>query len=115
MSYQRVIPRDLFNEASLLKMYGALYIALENRNGDARFSQEDMPSFEIIQRDEDGAIFVANLDLIVKGASYRLIRPLNSRQPWPLYAENRDDPNAEPVAVFNDGGALSVDMLTLLA
>lgn len=114
MTYQRVIPRDLFNEASLLKCYGALYIALERHNRLARLSQEDMPGFEVIQRDDDGAIFIAGLDLIVGQATYRLTRPLNSRQPWPLYAENHDDPNAEPVAVFNDEGKLTVDMLNLL-
>ena len=29
MSYPRVIPRDLFNEASLLKCYGQVYLKLE--------------------------------------------------------------------------------------
>lgn len=114
MSYHRVIPRDLFNEASLLKCYGALYIALENHNGEARFSQEDLPSFDIVQRDDDGAIFVDNLSLITRGRMYRLTRPLNSRQPWPLYAERIDDDSADPVAVFNDDGTLSADMKTLI-
>jgi hypothetical protein len=30
MGYTRVIPRDLFNEANLLKCIGGLYIALEH-------------------------------------------------------------------------------------
>ncbi len=33
MTYKRVIPRDLFNEANLLKCYGALWIALDNARG----------------------------------------------------------------------------------
>ncbi len=115
MSYTRVIPRDLFNEASLLKCYGHLYIALENANGAARFSEEDVPYFDIRQREDDGAIYIGDLELLANGQRYRLTRPLNSRCPWPLYAERVDDNDFEPVSVFNDDGALTVDMLALIA
>lgn len=115
MGYHRVIPRDLFNEASLLKCMGALYIALENDNSRRTyFSDEDLPSFDIVQRDEDGSIFVDNLTLIAGEHTYRLTRPLNSRQPWPLYAERIDDERFDPVAVFNNDGTLSDDMKTLI-
>lgn len=114
MSYTRVIPRDLFNEASLLKCNGALFIALERCNGAARFSVEDLSSFDIVQRQDDGAIYVENLTLFIGDVEYRLTRPLNSRQPWPLYAEAVDNVDWEPVMVFADDGSLSLEFADLL-
>ena len=114
MSYRRVIPRDLFNEASLLKCYGRLYIALEKLNGAARFSAEDLASFDIVQSEDDGSITVRNLSLIVGVNEYSLWRPLNSRGRWPLYASATDDPDFDPVAVFTDEGELTVDMCNLI-
>jgi len=112
MGYIRVIPRDLFNEASLLKCYGRLYILLEKMNVSARFSSEDVDLFEIEQRDSDGAIFVSNLSLIVGDDTYILTRPLNSRGPWPLYAESENGDDI--IGVFDDEGELSPEMKNLL-
>lgn len=114
MAYTRVIPRDLFNEASLLKCLGRLAILLENRNGAARFDAEDLPSFDIVQREDDGAIYMENLRLAVGEERYRLSRPLNSRRPWPLYAELIDASDFDPVDVYDDEGNLTADMLKLI-
>ncbi|MGY3582180.1 hypothetical protein ACVIGB_000895 [Bradyrhizobium sp. USDA 4341] len=116
MSYQRVIPRDLFNESSLLKCYGRLYIVLEKvPSHSARFTDEPVSEFEIRQRADDGSIFIENLPLHVGDDEFRLVRPLNSRHPWPLYAERIGDPDFEPVEVFDDEGELTADMRKLLA
>lgn len=113
--YRRVIPRDLFNEASLLKCYGQLFIAMEKLAGNRGcFSQEDVASFNIGQREDDGAIRVQNLTLVVGEHEYRLMRPLNSRQPWPLWAEKIGDLDFEPLQVFNDDGTLTTEMVLLL-
>jgi hypothetical protein len=111
MSYIRVLPRDLFNEASLLKCYGRLWIALETA-GEHRacFVTEDAASFEIEQDESSGAIYIANVVFTVHGKPVRLSRPLNSRAPWPFYAETEDD----AIAVFDDNGNLSSEMLTLI-
>ena len=115
MTYRRVIPRDLFNEGSLLKCYGRLYIVMEQlADCDATFSEEDVDSFEIVQRDDDGAIFINNLILLTPSNAYRLTRPLNSRQPWPLYAEPVDSRDFDPVAVFDDFGNITEAMRALL-
>jgi len=115
MTYRRVIPRDLFNEANLLKCYGQLYIAMERLAGcEARFRNEDVPRFEIMQRESDGAIFVYNLPLEIGRHSYTLTRPLNSRRPWPLYAERDGDDSFDPIAVFDDQGELTPEMRALL-
>jgi hypothetical protein len=113
MSYQRVIPRDLFNESSLLKCYGRLYIALEG-DGRAGFAVEFADSFDIVQREDDGFLFVDNLPFRVGEYEYRLVRPLNSRHAWPLYAERIDDSDFDAIPVFDGSGNLSSDMIALL-
>lgn len=116
MSYIRVLPRDLFNEASLLKCYGALWIALDSWHAhSAKWSTEDLDIFDIQQRAEDGAIYLDNLTLDVEPHSYQLTRPLNSRCNWPLYAERVDDPDFEPIAVFSEtNGTLTEEFRALV-
>lgn len=104
-SYIRVLPRDLFNEANLLKCYGRLWIALENRRyHGARFITEDAERFEIEQDPHSGAIYVANVAFEVHGRECTLSRPLNSRREWPLYCEAE---GGDALAVFDDDGQLS--------
>lgn len=106
-NYVRIIPRDLFNEASLLKCYGRLWILLdETRGHQARFETEDCDGFDITQDESSGAIFARNIVFTVNGTELRLSRPLNSREEWPLYAENEDS----CVSVFDDQGNLSQEM-----
>lgn len=115
MSYRRVLPRDLFNESNLLKCYGRLWIILsEMDNHQARFEMEEVESFEVFQSSGDGSLFVDNLPLTVGEHDYRLKRPLNSREPWPLYADSMDDPDFEMVPVFDDEGNLTDEMLSLI-
>lgn len=116
-NYQRVLPRDLFNEASLLKCLGRLVILLEDeaRDGKGLIAQEDVSSFDIIQHEDSGGIEVRNLDFMIGGVRHPLVRPLNSRRPWPLHVEAPDgDFNFDAVSVFDDEGNLTGDMRRLL-
>lgn len=123
MAYLRVIPRDLFNEASLLKMLGALWIRLENLHPDYSASVPGMGpdanrdhgddwagGFEIEQDPASGAIYAVGFDLLTNGLRYRLERPLNSREPWPLYATDPEGVRDE-IEVFDDQGNLSPEIL----
>lgn len=118
-NYRRVIPRDLFNEANLLKCLGRLYIELERAETSwrhkARYDVEDVASFDIVQDENDGSIFVRNLPFSIDGQRYHLARPLNSRRPYPLWLTHPDNPDFEPVDVFNDDGTLSDDFKTQLS
>lgn len=116
MSYLRVIPRDLFNEANLLKCYGQLYLQLERLNlPDVSLDFEDegvAQPFEIDQDPHDGSLYFENVRLSVRGELQILFRPLNSREPWPLYVDGTEAP--EPVAIFNEDGTLTEEMLRFL-
>ena len=117
MTYRRVIPRDLFNEANLLKCMGQLWIALDERMpaGMVGFEHDDDGPFLIEQDPSTGAIEVGNVRFWVQGKQVRLTRPLNSRMPWPLYAEPTNDGDwFDPVAVFDDDGTLSADFERLV-
>jgi hypothetical protein len=113
-NYIRVLPRDLFNEAGLLKCLGRLWIILDETHGHkARFDTEDVESFDIVQDESSGAIFVRNIVFTVDGYAITLTRPLNARTSWGLYAETED----YSVAVFDDTdaeGNLSREMRELI-
>lgn len=103
MTYQRVIPRDLFNEGDLLNCLGRLWIKLdERRDHNARLRQRDGP-FVIEQDPADGSISCETVVLKVAGPPVHLFRPLNARDKWPLWARFGD----EDVRVFDLDGELS--------
>lgn len=112
MTYVRVIPRDLFNEGNLLKCYGQLYLNLEKMGMEDCLVYEDGGPFQVIQDQSDGSTYLSNVRLIVRGEVIPLRRPLNSRDPYPLYADI--DPENEPIPVFNDAGDFSADMRDFL-
>jgi hypothetical protein len=114
-NYRRVIPRDLFNEASLLKCLGRLVIELErvDHGGAVGFDVEDVEHFDIVQSQDDGSISVANLPFSVRGRKYRLSCPLNSRQPYPLWLSDEDE-EIEPIEVLSDDGSLTGEMITFV-
>ena len=115
MAYNRVVPRDLFNEAGLLKCLGRVWILLDEMRGhSAALSEGDGAAFDIVQNEGSGAISVANLDFTVAGELYYLERPLNSRKSWELWVEAGDDGDFESVEVFDDDGNFTADMLALI-
>jgi hypothetical protein len=118
MSYRRVIPRDLFNEANLLKCYGQIYLNVESLPVEyaAVVSLEwdgegTLDAFAIEQREDDGSLSCANVSLMVADTAVRLHRPLNSREPWPLYATPDDDTE---LSVFDAGGHFSPAFMAYL-
>lgn len=99
MSYQRVIPRDLFNEANLMKCYGQLYLELEHMNVPGVELEHHGDNFIITQDESSGDLTINNILLVVGRKTYGFYRPLNSREGWPLYLMTGDD----PIPVFLPG------------
>jgi len=115
MSYNRVIPRDLFNEGNLLKMYGRLYILSETTPGLRVFETLEWCEPFDIQQDENGDLYLANVHVEAAGHELDVRRPLNSRKPWSLRVDAIDgDSSIDPFNVFTDTGDLSPEMLALL-
>lgn len=93
MSYTRVIPRDLFNEAKLLKCLGQLALLVNERKVGLEliFEREYAEHFNIEQNPDDGSIYATNVRLFkTDGEGIRLFSPLNSREVYPLMFEHND-------------------------
>lgn len=112
-NYTRVLPRDLFNEAALLKCLGRL--ALYVTDGLCQpLSLSDMPQatgFEVLQDLCDGSIYCPGVLFWVGDCRLDFVSPLNSRRPWPLLLRQ---PPQDDVQVFGDHGQLSAEFRQLL-
>ena len=110
-NYTRVIPRDLFNEAGLLKSLGRLAIALGELDGhNARIVEDTLDEFAIAQDPADGSISAENITFMIGSDQWKLFRSLNSRESYGLYASFDD----EEVSVFEEDGALTDEFLELI-
>lgn len=108
-SYERVLPRDLFNEANLLKCLGQVSLLLHDRgkDGDPRLIHWTVrPGFDIQMDMSDGSIFCSNLTLHRPNDRhmYYIRRVLNSRDPWPIYLITADD---DTLHILDDDGQFS--------
>lgn len=110
--YTREIPRDLFNEANLLKCYGKIYLELERLGlRGVELVHAGAEPFMAAQDASDGSTYLANVQLMVGGTEIHLRRPLNSRDAWPLYAQTFD---GEEIDVFDGAGNFTPEMVSLL-
>lgn len=112
MSYPRVIPRDLFNEAKLLKCLGQLALLIHDGVGVPRgltlkHDEEAETGFQIEQDDSTGALYCANIALYCGGRFIGLRAPYNSKDAFPLLFILDDDEGA----VFNDDGTFSEEFM----
>lgn len=108
--YARVLPRDLFNEAKLLKCLGLL--ALHVHEGQ-------FPGFAVEMNDDeaeegfktalcDEGLFVANLHITKHEAPVFFVSPYNSRAAFPLQFESAPFSFSE---VFTDSGEYTPEFL----
>jgi hypothetical protein len=111
----RVLPRDAFNDANLLKCIGQIALLSLDRGYDDKFTIEyDGKPFDICQNTDDGSTYVANFRLYRPSdcglIEIHLYRGLNAREAWPLYADCCD----ETCEVFNSDGSFHGKFLNML-
>lgn len=114
MSYNRIIPRDLFNEAKLLKCLGQLALVIHDGVGvpsslKLTHSWEE-EGFNIEQDSSSGALFCSNLELTCSRRIIELSQPYNNKDAYPLQFVLDDNGDR----VFNDDGTLSDEFLAML-
>lgn len=93
MSYKREIPRDLFNEAKLLKQLGKIELIV-NHTGPNEIglkTEWDREAFDIRQDPGDGSIYCTNFKLFLDEVEIELYNPLNAREDWPLMARYKGE------------------------
>jgi len=112
MPYDRVLPRDLFNEAKLLKCLGQLALLIHSGPGmkwplKLQLTSAVSAGFRVDQDKGDGCLFVRNLRCSLHGRVIKLSSAYNSKEPYPLLFDDVG-------SVFNDDGTLSTEFTALL-
>lgn len=87
----RVLPRDAFNEAKLLKCIGKITLLIEDGLLTDWLYHYDGDAFDIIQDSSDGSISVGNISFWYKKQSVTLKTGLNAKQNWPLLMSLNDN------------------------
>ncbi len=90
-TYDRVLPRDLFNEAKLLKCMGQLALLIHEGKGrkwklnmEHITDQPEESGFVICQNLATGGLYVDNLCLQFRGSDIPVECDYNSKRPYPL-------------------------------
>lgn len=107
-NYTRVLPRDAFNEAMLLKCIAFLTLHIENNYFTDLAYDFDGEAFNVVQS-EDGSISVANLEFMQASTGDRIefYTAMNARASFPLECIVNDDyvdvfhPNGDYTDEFN--------------
>ena len=108
-TYTRVIPRDFFNEAKLLKCMGHLSVKIIDNflpENIKIFIEECGDEFKIRQLDS-GELWVSNYDTTVNSVPVRFCSAYNSKSNFPLFCEDGD----EYVLVFDEDGNFTEEFI----
>lgn len=110
-SYERVIPRDFFNEGKLLKCMGRLALGALDRTtpeGITLDVEENGEPFDIDLSDS-GELYVSNYPVTVNGYEAFFFTSYNSKRAYPFYCRI-DETDYE---VFNEDGTWNKDFMQL--
>lgn len=111
MSYNRVLPRDLFNEAKLLKCVGRLCLLIHDGMAPKGLKfHHDGSAFQVHQNKSNGALFIGNVQFTYKGQSLELECSYNSKEDYTLYLDTPED----SAFVFDNTGGISDEFKALL-
>lgn len=110
--YHRVIPRDLFNEAKLLKCVGRLCLLIHDRMTPVQMEFNENGEPFIIGLMDDGHLTVTNLEITVCGKLFTFKTTHNSKSNYPLLVEAR---GYEEIEVFDDNGEFTIDFRVFAA
>lgn len=114
MGYNRVLPRDLFNEAKLLKCLGQLCLLIHEGKCSLKVVHDTKywEGFNVQQDPGDGDLFVVNLKVHTKdGKSVSLDTGLNAKEPYPMLFSIGD---VAEQPLFTDAGQLSPEYFRYL-
>ena len=110
IQYPRVIPRDFFNEAKLLKCMGQLALKIHESKLPEGISvkiEESGEPFKILAEDE--YLFVSNYPATINDKPVRFLTTYNSRSVFPLVCRIGYD----EYEVFEDDGEFSEEFKQL--
>lgn len=115
MSYKRELPRDLYNEANLLKCMARVCQWINDEQAPGlefrhetydEHRERETPGFEV-GGDADGETFVMNVKFTLRGKKVEFWRPLNARSAWPLKFHYCDEGDDDEVYYEDDDDAIT--------
>jgi len=108
--YTRVIPRDFFNEAKLLKCMGQLSLKILDGKLPENIKIEIDESGEAFEigLTNDGRLFLNNYDTTINDTYVSLSTIYNSQNQYPLICFHDD----EEITVFDNDGNFTDDFIT---
>lgn len=110
MSYTRICPRDLFNEAKLLKCIGQIsLLILDNQAPDNLKMKTDYDSFTVIQDTSYGSIYLEEILITISGHSHIFYCRMNAKDSYPLEVVANE--TEDFIEVFNDDGTFHSDFI----
>lgn len=112
MNYMRVIPRDFFNEAKLLKCMGMLELKILDGNAPKGIRMNDPGTpFEIMQDKGDGSLSVANYQITIKNQYYHFSSIYNSKDNFPFTVTTLEQ---EDIRVFTEEGEFTQEFINFV-
>jgi hypothetical protein len=109
-NYERVFPRDFFNEAKLLKCMGILSLLIHDGFAPKNIKIFDNSVPPIIGLSDEGYLSAINYPLFINGIIHRLMTTSNSRSNYPLLVW--DSANQTELEIFDDEGNLTSEFIT---
>lgn len=93
MKFNRVIPRDLFNEAKLLKCLGQLALLIHDGKTpiDLKFEEMEEDQQFDVEINDNSELYCTNLTLTYKDNPIHIFTPYNSKEPYPLRFTNNEE------------------------
>jgi hypothetical protein len=108
-TYRRVCPRDLFNEAKLLKCYGLLCLKILDNQTPVPMTYEDEHLVRFnVELLEEGSLFISNLPIKIKGKRFTFKTTYNSKSNYPFFVQTDDYCEYE---VFTDSGEFTDEFI----
>lgn len=115
MTYKRVSPRDMFNEAKLLKCLGRLYLLYHEemfyKEVTLTHNTEESERFLIELDENNNSLYCSNLYMRIDNKLCELSTAYNSRLHYPLEMKT---PEGEYIYVFDEEGELTEKAALLL-
>lgn len=106
-TYTRVIPRDFFNEAKLLKCMGWLSLKILDAQTPCEILIEESGEPFNVELTDGGELFVSNYPVTIKGASVLLKSVYNSKSNYPFFCEYE----YTDYRVFEEDGTFSEEFI----
>ena len=110
INYNRVVPRDLFNEAKLLKCMGKLCLAILDNNAPINMTFVDHGMPFMIGLIDEGSLTIKNLSIFIDHQLYLFKTTYNSKSNYPLFVQY----DYCDYKVFNEDGDWDEEFLNFI-